>query len=204
MEEPVEMDTVNPVIPETCQIQSVSYYTNVEAKTEVLTEPFDVHSPMNVLPNIHVSGESQDENQVEESISNPQNGNAPEESSYSTAVNNNTVLLGEKTFSCKTCGNRFSFSSSLSRHKRIHTSVRPFACDQCDKKFSINYDLVVHKRVHSKPFACDQCEKKFVHKFSLVEHKRTHTVVKPFSSDKCGKSFTAKSILSSHLKNHSN
>ena len=232
MEEFDEMDTVNPVISETCETQSdslVSSYTNMAPKIEVLAESVAFHSQMDMLPIIHDSVESQVGHQ-QESILNPQSDNAPEESSYSTAANNNKVLSGQKTLGCETCGKQFFFKSELYIHERIHTGERPFACDQCNKKFSLSHNLVNHKRIHSgekpyacnqcvlkfanksnlvlhlanhtgeKPFACDQCAMKFVFKSSLANHKRTHTGEKPFNCDICGKSFAAKSNLSSHFK----
>ena len=178
MEEFDEMDTVNPVISETCETQSdsqVSSYNYVATKIEVLAESVAFNSQMDMLPIIHDSVKSQVGHQ-QESISNPQSDNAPAESF--NAANNNTVFPRQKTFSCETCSKRFYSISDLNRHKRIHTGEKPYACDQCEKKCSL--------------------------KGNLKKHMRTHTGEKPFNCVICGNSFTQKSTLTYHLKTHAN
>ena len=45
-------------------------------------------------------------------------------------------------------------------------------CDKCRKKFSTSSHLKVHKRIHSneKPYECDQCEYKCTQSNSLKRH----------------------------------
>ena len=204
------IDTTYAIFPEPCENQSeslVSSNSHEAPKTEVLAEPVEVkvHSQIDMLPIIHDSGESQVELQ-QESTSNIQCYKAPDKSSSSTTANNNTnkVSPGKTTFSCETCGKRFSFRSNLKMHARIHTGERLFACDQCDKKFVHKHHLTDHKRIHTgeKPFACNQCELKFAHNQNLLVHLASHMGEKPFACDVCKKKFAKKHHLDGHKRTH--
>ena len=48
-----------------------------------------------------------------------------------------------------TCSKRFTTSSYLAVHKRIHTGNKPFKCGSCDKPFSDRGNLVRHAKIHS-------------------------------------------------------
>jgi KRAB domain-containing zinc finger protein len=65
----------------------------------------------------------------------------------------------------------------------INTSFRTHICETCKKRFTTSSKLNIHKRIHLKPkrFTCDQCQMSFSLKCNLTTHKRTHTGERPYS-----------------------
>ena len=52
-------------------------------------------------------------------------------------------------------------SSTMKKHKMVHTDHKPFACMDCGHSCKTAQDLVKHLRQHTgeKPFKCRHCEK---------------------------------------------
>lgn len=71
---------------------------------------------------------------------------------------------GEKPHQCDTCNKRFSSTSNLKTHRRLHSGTKPFACDLCQAKFTQLVHLKLHKRLHTneRPYMCISCGKKYI------------------------------------------
>ncbi|XP_052738890.1 zinc finger protein 62 isoform X2 [Bicyclus anynana] len=82
---------------------------------------------------------------------------------------------------CDVCGERFSYRSTLNKHRaaRHEPGVRTaHACALCDRTFVAAWMLKNHKeRDHDqlKPYVCDEkdCSRKFYKHNDLVKHKRS-------------------------------
>ncbi|XP_068619294.1 zinc finger protein 570-like isoform X4 [Battus philenor] len=113
--------------------------------------------------------------------------------------------LGEKRYSCHTCGAAFNESGNLVRHTRaLHGNQRPFSCHVCDKSFTRSAHLQDHVKSHSssRNYVCDVCGKASKSSAALRMHRKIHVVEYKFDCMQCGAKFKRRGELKAHLTVH--
>ncbi|KAK6188226.1 hypothetical protein SNE40_004452 [Patella caerulea] len=85
-------------------------------------------------------------------------------------------LNKSSNYICEICGKNFTQSSSLHKHTRKHSTIRPYKCQQCGKCFYDQFGLQVHTRIHTgdKPYLCNVCGKSFISNSKLKRHIKSH------------------------------
>lgn len=98
--------------------------------------------------------------------------------------NLNFLIAGEKPHECDICHKRFSSTSNLKTHLRLHSGQKPYACDLCPAKFTQFVHLKLHKRLHNneRPYNCNACGKKYISASGLRTHWKT-TSCRPKTED---------------------
>ncbi|XP_040922586.1 zinc finger protein 250-like [Toxotes jaculatrix] len=105
---------------------------------------------------------------------------------------------------CPYCGKLVS-TTTLARHKLIHTGERPFKCTvpECDKYFRSTSEVKKHvliKHTTERPYKCDVCGKGFIKMCFVKAHAKIHSGEKPFACHICGKAFLKLYSMRRHKK----
>ncbi|KRT82317.1 zinc-finger associated domain containing protein, partial [Oryctes borbonicus] len=116
-----------------------------------------------------------------------------------------TGQKGLSELDCYICNKKFSKTSHLTRHLKIHNPIKPHACKICYKRYARLEQLTTHMNIHMgvKPHVCEICFKGFNQISNLKDHMRTHNGEKPFLCSTCGKGFNQLGNLRQHTIRHS-
>ena len=92
--------------------------------------------------------------------------------------------LGERPHECPECHRKFSSTSNLKTHRRLHTGDKPFPCDLCTCRFTQYVHLKLHIRLHrnERPFNC-RCGKAYISSSGLRTHWKTTASCSPTQED---------------------
>ncbi len=125
------------------------------------------------------------------------------------AVHNND---GEGFAECYFCYKKFSQSSNLVGHMRIHTQEQPFICKEklCTyscanlgnlKRHQRSYHNSTSNQINAKILKCYFCLKSCT---KLIIHMRRHTKEVPFKCGFCNRKYISQPSLKHHIASHTN
>ncbi|GAB0098306.1 Zinc finger C2H2 superfamily [Sergentomyia squamirostris] len=122
------------------------------------------------------------------------------------------VHMKRMKYECDICRAKFCLSSTLYRHKEIHTDEE-FNCDICDRTFKTRTYMKTHRKSHfstndiiRQPVPpvpeCHICGQKTKNISMLNKHLKIHNEDRPYKCDICGKGFTRGESLKDHHRSH--
>ncbi|KAK2159871.1 hypothetical protein LSH36_144g02037 [Paralvinella palmiformis] len=120
---------------------------------------------------------------------------------FSTSKDLNKHRRNNKHYVCIRCGEGFKSMAFLISHMNGH-SEKCFRCAICAKSFTIARSFVIHTKIHTGEnlYDCSQCNKKFILKADMKRHMRIHTLERPYACNICSSKF----YLPWELKTHFN
>ncbi|KAH6923499.1 hypothetical protein HPB50_001961 [Hyalomma asiaticum] len=106
-------------------------------------------------------------------------------------------------FICDVCNRSFLRKNARTSHVRIHARSG-YECTDCGRRFSNSSHLSRHRRVHldaSEMFVCPECWASFARKDVMQRHMLSHTGERPYACRVCGDVFTQRVSARRHEKN---
>ncbi|KAJ2941946.1 hypothetical protein O0L34_g10764 [Tuta absoluta] len=117
-----------------------------------------------------------------------------------------TQRVHREGFRCHSCGKRFAFKHSLSRHEQIHSHGQPprEECPICHKMIRVDL-LKIHSQIHSdrEKFSCAACNKTFVSRASYQHHLKytmshSNADILKYKCSMCDKGYRSRGELRDH------
>ena len=112
-----------------------------------------------------------------------------------------------KQIQCKYCKTFSNYSSSISRHLKMHDAKKVIKCSNCEETLLYTAEWKKQKvrcNTDVKSFKCNMCSKEFKEARSLQRHIFTHTGEGANKCETCNKSFHHLSDLKRHQRIHTN